>query len=178
MQGETDWQENALHLQGEDLTSREVVILNIASEKHLRMTPETDVRFSNSIKSDCPVLDEEGIWMRKGSPMVHCYKVCRLDFSAKGLPGARVESWGHKHGLQAAFLRYNRQVFCWMDAWLGLKISDVDGFNDGFLEAGREQQRPGKPLKEAVTAMATEIAAETSAGLAFSFSDETNPFFA
>lgn len=178
VQGETDWQDNALQLQGEELASREVVVLNIASEKHLRMTPDTDVRVFKSKESDRPVLDENGIWMRRGSPMIHCYKVCRLGLSAKGLPGSRIESWGHKHGLQAAFIRYNRQVFCWMDSWLGLKISDVDGFGDGILEAGREQQRLGKPMKEAVTAMATEIAAESSAGLAFAFSDETNPFFA
>lgn len=175
---ENRWQENALRLKDEELASREVVVLNIASEKHLRMTPDTDVRAFESKKGDRPVLDEDGVWMRQGSPMVHCYKVCRLDISAKSLPGSRIESWGHKHGLEASFLRYNRQVFCWMDSWLGLKINDVDGFDDNFLEARHEQQRPGKPMKEAVTAMATEIAAESSAGLAFAFSDETNPFFA
>lgn len=170
---------NALRLGKKELSEREVVKLDIASEEHLRMTPDTDVRAFRSTKTPRPALDEDGVWMRSGMPMMCCYRVARLDVSTKGLPGSRIESWGQKHGLQFAFLRYNRQVLCWMDSWLGLGIGDVDGLNDGFREATRTRPRTRtRPIEVAATTIATELAAESSAGLAFSFSDETNPFFA
>lgn len=101
--------------------------------------------------------------------MMCCYKVARLDVSANGLPGRRIEMWGMRHGVQKMFIHYNRQVVCWMDAWLGLGIGDVDGFGETWRERG---------CVEKAAAVVTEIAAESSAGLAFAFSDETNPFFA
>lgn len=166
--------DNALALSAGELAQREVVQLDIASDEHLRRTPETDVRSFRSAKSERPVLGNDGLWIRQGSPVMCCYKVARLDCSAKGLPGARIERWGHKNGLQAAFIHYNRQVLCWMDAWLDLDIADVDGFHEGLADEARPRRRK---RAEAATTIATEIAAETSAGLAFSFSDETNPFF-
>lgn len=169
--GDTD---NALKLCEKELESREVVNLNIASDELLNMTPETDVRQFQSKKHVHPMLDEAGAWIRSASPMMCCYRVARLDVCTKGLPGSRIEGWGHRHGLQAAFLHYNRQVFCWMDSWFGLRVSDVDGFHDGVREKGSLK----KKIEAAATSIATEIAGESSAGLAFAFSDETNPFFA
>jgi len=177
--------ENALGLSDEELQMRDVAKLNIADERQLSMTPETDVRNFKSKETERPILDEEGIWMRAESPVMCCYKVCRLDVSTNGLPGRRIEHWGHRHGLQSSFLRYNRQVFCWIDSWIGLGVADVDGFNDGFTEnavigldvdvAENKGIRPR--LEAAANSIATELATETSAGLAFAFSDETNPFF-
>lgn len=168
--------ENALGLSEDELAARQVVRLNIGDDSVLGMTPETDVHKFQSCVADVPVMDREGVWMRGASPVMCCYKVCRLEVSTKGLPGRRVERWGHRHGLQAAFIRYNRQVLCWIDSWLGLSVADVDGLNDGLRESAQTTGiRPR--LEAAATTFATEIAAESSAGLAFAFSDETNPFF-
>lgn len=168
---DTGKQENALDLTRSDLSGREVVKLDIASEEHLRLTTDTDVRSFRSKLEPRPTLDAEGVWLRDsgGGPMMCCYRVARLDVATKGLPGGRIERWGHRHGLQFAFLRYNRQVLCWMDSWLRLGIADVDGMGGEGPLGKREMAK---------TTIATEIAAESSAGLAFSFSDETNPFFA
>lgn len=164
--------ENALSLPASELSAREVVALDIASEEHLGMTADTDVRGFRSSREARPVLDGDGVWLRGGAPMMCCYRVARLDVATKGLPGGRIERWGHRHGFQFAFLRYNRQALCWMDSWLGLGIGDVDGLGGKPTEGRRAKREMAK------TTIATEIAAESSAGLAFSFSDETNPFFA
>lgn len=168
-------QANALSLSEDDLLRREVVNLNIASEEHLRLTPETNVQVYKSEKANLPDLDPGGAWIQSTGPIMCCYRVARLGVSTKGLPGPSMENWGHRHGLQAAFLHYNRQVLCWMDSWFGLNIADVDGFGE---KARQIVPRLRPRLEAAATTLATEIAAETSAGLAFSFSDETNPFCA
>lgn len=100
-----------------------------------------------------------------------CYKVARLEVSQRGLLGARIERWGQRHALQQAFLHYNRQALCWMEHWIGLGIADVDGF-------GGASAVDGGMSGEGAAAVATEIATESNVGLAFSFSDETNPFLA
>lgn len=171
---DTGVRENALGLSDEELEQREVVDLNIGSEELLRMTPETDVRELHSTKADCVALDAGGMWIRKTSPIMCSYRVARLGISSRALPGSRIEKWGHRNGLQTAFLRYNRQVFCWMDCWLGLDVSDVDGLNDN----AKEKRGFRSKMEAAASSLATEIAAESSAGLAFAFSDESNPFFA
>lgn len=172
-------QNNALGLKKDELDQRGIVNLNIASEDHLRMTKETNVLEFQSKKSRRPALDAEGIWVREGDPIMCCYKVCRLHVSKPGLPGSQIEKWGHKHGLQTAFLRFHRQQFCWIDSWLGLRMADVDGLNDGVDDTSPRKITGIRPkLESAATMLATEISAESSAGLAFSFSDETNPFFA
>lgn len=138
------------------------------------MTPETNVQLFESKKTALRKLDPGGTWIREGSPTMCCYRVARLDVSTKGLPGPRIETWGHRHGLQASFLHYNRQVFCWMDAWLGLSIGDVDGLGDG----PKEKKGLMSGIEAAATTIATELTTESSAGLVFSSSDETNPFLA
>lgn len=172
-------QENALSLSEEELKQREIVNLNIASEEFLHMTPETNVVNFKSQSLVRPRLDAEGLWMNNSTPIMCCYRVARINMSAKGLPGSRIEQWGHRSAMTAAFLHYNRQVICWMDSWYGLDVSSVDGSSGATRSAltnkcSRHGLRPR--IEAAATALATEIAAESSAGLAFSFSDETNPF--
>lgn len=178
IEGDRGSHTNALSLNEEELNQRKVLNLNIASEEHLRMTNETNVQLFQSQKTGRPMLDANGIWIRESDPVMCCYKVCRLHVSKPGLPGSRMERWGHKHALTAAFIRFHRQQLCWIDSWLGKHVSEVDGMNDGF--AGNQIDKLGgiRPKLESVaTTLATEISAETSAGLAFAFSDETNPFF-
>lgn len=150
--------ENALGLNEADLKARKVVLLDMASEEHLRLSPETNVRETHCKTRAQPKLDGSGAWIRTAAPIMCCYKVCRLEVSKRGLPARRIEQWGQRFGLQASFLRFNRQALCWMDAWLGLDARDIAGMSGG-------------------TVLATELAAESNAGLAlFSSSDETNPF--
>lgn len=169
-----EFQHNAFNVDERELDLRQVVTLNIASDQQLHMPLDADVRKFRPKSTSRPILDEDGIWMRTAHPIMHCYKLCRFDFNVKGMPGRRIEKWGHKHGLEYAFLRFNRQVFCWMDSWFGLDIADVD--NLAIARPKTHHRGPIKPIKKAVAAITTEIAAETSAGLAFAISDETNPF--
>lgn len=171
--------ENALKLSEEELAHREVVDLNIASEEHLKMTAETNVAKFESRVSKRSRLDAQGEWIAQGSPVMCCYKVVRFDVSAKGMPARRIEQWGHRNAMQAAFVHYNRQVLCWMDQWYGLDISAVDGLcgKRGELGAISERKHGLRPrIEAAATVLATELAAESTAGLAFFFADQTNPF--
>lgn len=171
--------ENALKLSEEELGQREVVDLNIASEEHLNMTAETNVVEFESKVSKRSRLDAQGDWITQGSPMMCCYKVVRFDVSAKGLPGRRIEQWGHRNAMQAAFVHYNRQVLCWMDHWHGMDMGAVDGLGGRSAQRSAVVDRKsvlGPRIEAAATVLATELAAESTAGLAFSFADQTNPF--
>lgn len=178
---------NALRLSDADLQNRQVVTLNIANEEHLSMTAETNVQNCRSVKAHRPVLDADGIWIRgEQHPVMCCYKVARLHASKFGL-GSRIEKWGHKHGLQASFLRFHRKQWCWIDSWFGLNVSDVDGMNDGFQDPPRPTKRREStsstfhhrsPSLSTSSISSASTTAECAAALAFAFSDETNPFFA
>lgn len=178
---------NALSLPEPELQDREVIQLNIASEEHLSMSTEANVQNFQSLKSGRPVLDAEGVWIRgKNHPVMCCYKVARLHVSKFGI-GSRIERWGHKHGLQNALLRFHRKQWCWIDSWYGLNVSDVDGFNDGFEDppppSKRRETSTASPSfhhrsPSTSTVSSSSSAAECAATVAFSFSDETNPFFA
>lgn len=155
------------------------------------MTTETNVQTLNSYKTSVPAMDAEGIWIREGDPMMCCYKVARLHVCKLGLPGSRIEKWGHNHGLQSSFLRFHRQQLCWIDSWFGLRVSDVDGMNDGWIDEkverrrrkeeemgiGRGGRRRSRVLDNVACALSTDGLAECTAGLVFASSDESNPFF-
>lgn len=174
--------ENPFKLDADQIEDRELIVLNIANEEQGRMTKETNIRKVNLQKFDGSIPDERGEWFEENENEMMCsYKLCRLDVSTKGLPGKQIERWGHRHGLQHAFMRFNRRVFCLMDSWLGLELRDSDTIFDNAKESldNVGNKRGLRPILEATaTNIATELAAESSAGLAFSISDETNPFFA
>lgn len=145
------------------------------------MPNDYDVQTFQSEKTGRAVLDSAGVWIRDSNPLMCCYKVCRLHVSTRGLPASRIERWGHLHGLQTAFLRVHRQQLCWIDSWFGLRVGDVDGINDGqghVSNATRPQLASAVIVEQVAATAASELAAEASAALAFSISDETNPFFA
>lgn len=180
---------NALNLSDDDLSTRQVVHLNIASEEHLKFTSGTNVRELNSKKKESiPVMDEDGVWIREGDPIMCCYKVAKLHVNKKlGLPAAKIEQWGHKHGLQLSFLRFHRKQLCWIDSWSHLNVSDVDGMNDGVCHSNTS-----KSLKDKITDTGKIIRDNVDCALStngitsseyqhhvnniFAFSDESNPF--
>lgn len=169
-------EKNALNLDETELNQRQVVNVNIASDYFMKMSDDANVREFRSTKVTLPILDADGVWIREGNPVMCCYKVCRLHVSGIGLPSSRMEEWGHRHGLLTAFLRFHRQQLCWIDSWTGLRIGDVDGFNDSHQQAQKLQGAFHSSIKAAASVLATEVSSESIAGLAFAKSDETNPF--
>lgn len=140
------------------------------------MSEDANIQDFQSESTSLPVLDSDGVWIREAHPVMCCYKVCRLHVSTVGLPASRIEEWGHRHGLLPAFLRFHRQQLCWIDSWHRLQIGDVDGFNDDFPTNQQSRGSFRSPMKAAANVLATEVATESMAGLAFLMSDETNPF--
>lgn len=153
---------NALNLRAEELGSREVVMLDIASEEKLGMSTDVDIRSFRPKTVDREVL-AAGVWSRKHDPVMCCYKVCRLNVSTP-----RVKAFCQRY-LQSSFIRYNRQAYVWMDSWRGLGLSDIPG------------ALPGEPEATQVL-FATELSADLpilglgAARDLFDSSDQTNPF--
>lgn len=154
---------NALDLRADELASREVVMLDIASEEKLRMAGDADVRGFRSESGNRGEL-HAGVWSRRHNPIMCCYKVCRLNITAP-----RIETFCQRY-LQSSFIRYNRQVFVWMDSWLGLGLTDIPGAVPMDV-----------PLERAQVIVATELSADMPLGLAaavelFDSADLSNPF--
>jgi hypothetical protein len=60
--------------------------------------------------------------------MMTCYKLVTVEFKWFGLQGT-VEALIHKiiHGV---FVKFHRQLFCWMDQWHGLTMTDIRQIED------------------------------------------------
>lgn len=115
-------QENAVNLTDEDLSKRKVVHLNIASDTTVPMEEGEDPTKFVSAKTDRGNL--KSTFIEEHEPIMTCYKVCKLRFKVFGLQ-SKVEQWGHQYGLRAPFLKYHRKLFCWIDEWYGLTLSDI-----------------------------------------------------
>lgn len=153
---------NALNLRADELGTREVIVLDIASEERLRMSDDADVKSFRSESVDRGAL-AAGVWSRKHDPIMCCYRVCRLNVSAP-----RIHAFCHRY-LQSSFIRYNRKAYVWMDSWLGLGLTDIPG------------ALPGEP-EGAQVLLDTELSADLpvlglgAARELFDSSDQTNPF--
>lgn len=169
---------NALGLKPDELNSRHVVTLDIASEENMRMTPDADVRAFYTSKGGGRGHLEAGTWFRSSSPVMCCYKVCRLDIGHK----PRVEQWGQRF-VQGSFIRYNRQALVWMDSWLGLALGDIPGAEPGpgpSSSSESDRYMHAAAVKQNTrTLVATELATDAvglAAAVAFARADETDPF--
>jgi hypothetical protein len=58
-----------------------------------------------------------------------CYKVVKLRFKVFALQ-SKVESWGQQYGIRNPFVQAHRRLFCWMDEWYGLTITDIRKMED------------------------------------------------
>jgi len=115
-------QENVHNLTPEQLKKREVDFIDIAADKidKKEYKKEEDPTLVKSEKTGRGPLTEG--WKEK-QPLMCCYKLVTVEFHMFGLQG-KVESYLHNFE-RNLFLRFHRQVYCWLDEWFGMTMEDI-----------------------------------------------------
>ncbi|XP_015925004.2 phosphatidylinositol transfer protein alpha isoform [Parasteatoda tepidariorum] len=128
-------QENAHELPPEKLKIREVQFIDIGNDQ----VPSKDYKESEdpskfkSQKTGRGPLT--GNWKESVNPVMTAYKLVTVEFKWLGLQ-TRVEQFIQRTE-QRLFLKFHREVFCWIDQWYGLTMADIRRMED---ETKRELQ--------------------------------------
>eukprot|EP01111_Echinosteliopsis_oligospora_P016261 TRINITY_DN667_c0_g1_i1.p1 TRINITY_DN667_c0_g1~~TRINITY_DN667_c0_g1_i1.p1 ORF type:complete len:258 (-),score=60.36 TRINITY_DN667_c0_g1_i1:95-868(-) len=115
-------QENIHKLTPDQLKKREVDNIDISTEKAEKKDykESEDPTLVRSEKADRGPLTEG--WKQK-KPIMCCYKLVTVEFKKFGLQGT-VENFLMKFE-RDLFLKFHKQVYCWLDEWFGMSIQDV-----------------------------------------------------
>jgi len=118
--GET---ENAHRLTEDELKKREVIYIDIANDPVRSgdyKADEDPTKFKSEKSGRGPLT---GRWKDTTTPVMCAYKLVRCEFIWFGLQG-RVEKF-IMNGERRIFTNFHRQVFCWMDKWLGMTMEEI-----------------------------------------------------
>uniref|UniRef100_A0AC34G9C1 Phosphatidylinositol transfer protein n=1 Tax=Panagrolaimus sp. ES5 TaxID=591445 RepID=A0AC34G9C1_9BILA len=135
--------ENALNASTKVLKQREVVVLDIYQDEHLKKTDiksDTDPRNFKSVKTGRGPLTDD--WSQTTEPVMCCYKLVTAYFKWTGFQG-KVEKKIHA-SYPRLFTKFNREVFCWIDKWYDLTMEDIRKHEEETAENLREQLENGK----------------------------------
>jgi len=117
--------ENAHNLSPTELSKREVVQVNIASDHEFLhsadVKPETSPSQFVSQKTGRGPLNSS--WRETCHPVMCAYKLVTVHFKWFGLQ-KMVESFTHQQ-YPRLFSKFHREVFCWIDKWHGLTMEDI-----------------------------------------------------
>jgi len=107
-----------------DSSTVEVDIVDIALDPidPAKYKPEEDPTIYESQKNGRGKLKQD--WRETEKPIMCSYKLCKVEFRYWGFQ-TRTEAFIHKAALRDVFLLGHRQVFCWLDEWLGLTMEDI-----------------------------------------------------
>lgn len=129
--------QNALGLTDEELSSREILSMDIAydelGEKYYKK--EEDCRYFKSGKTDRGPLKEG--WRMNTHPIMCSYKLVKIEFNVWGL-AYRVESYVHS-AVKDILLAGHRQAFAWIDQWYDMTLDDVRNYEKDIQEKTNEK---------------------------------------
>jgi len=145
-------QENVHKLEGDALKQREVDFIDISAEPEDKKNykKEEDPTLVRSEKGERGPLTPG--WQKK-KPLMCCYKLVTAEFKMWGFQG-KVESFLMKFE-RNLFYDFHRQVYCWLDEWLGMNMDSVREFEaktkrdlDDKLKEGETKEGDSKDGKK------------------------------
>eukprot|EP01113_Clastostelium_recurvatum_P006901 TRINITY_DN1316_c0_g1_i1.p1 TRINITY_DN1316_c0_g1~~TRINITY_DN1316_c0_g1_i1.p1 ORF type:complete len:272 (-),score=68.02 TRINITY_DN1316_c0_g1_i1:103-918(-) len=121
-------QENIHGLSDKELKDREVDVIDIGKDKVDKKDykPEEDPTLVRIEKAGRGPLGEG--WTKATKPIMCCYKLVTVEFKMFGFQ-TRVEKFMQEME-RNIFLKFHRQVYCWMDEYFGWSMEDVRKFED------------------------------------------------
>ncbi|KAL1456523.1 hypothetical protein WDU94_001247 [Cyamophila willieti] len=141
-------QENVHELTDDQLKQREVVRIDIANDPisaNDYKENEDPTKFKSEKTGRGPLL---GNWIEKYAaegPIMTAYKLVQGQFLWRGLQ-TRVENFMFNTHKRLS-IKFNRQVFCWMDSWYDLTMEDIRRIEDetkGQLDTQRLEKVSGQ----------------------------------
>eukprot|EP01137_Pigoraptor_chileana_P010456 Opistho-2@60126 len=134
--------ENVHNLPEDLLKQREIVNIDIVNDPVERKdyVEEEDPSKFRSEKANRGPLDKE--WKSKATPSMTAYKLVSVEFKWWGLQG-KVESFIQK-AERRLFLKFHRQLFCWLDKYFGLTMADIRALEEKVKIELDEQRAKGE----------------------------------
>eukprot|EP01112_Ceratiomyxa_fruticulosa_P007814 TRINITY_DN2032_c0_g1_i1.p1 TRINITY_DN2032_c0_g1~~TRINITY_DN2032_c0_g1_i1.p1 ORF type:complete len:275 (+),score=27.78 TRINITY_DN2032_c0_g1_i1:205-1029(+) len=124
-------QENIHGLTEEELKARQVEFIDITEkldEKEYKASE--DPTLVRSEKAGRGPLQKD--WQKTSAPIMTCYKLVKVEINGMWFGGTiegKIMSVEHN-----IFLKFHKQVFCWLDEWFGWTIEDVRRYEDQIKE--------------------------------------------
>jgi hypothetical protein len=132
-----------LSLDGKPVSFADVpeVFINIAEP--LDGSEESDPTKTRSEKAGRGPIPPLGNWWEKfPDPMMTCYKLVRMNFKYYGLQ-TKVENYFVEEE-RKLFLRFHKNVYCWMDKWHGLSMEDIRALESKTQAELKEKLKDGE----------------------------------
>jgi len=141
-------QDNVHNLTPEQLKKREVDFIDIAADKidKKEYKKEEDPALVKSEKAGRGPLTEG--WKEK-QPLMCCYKLVTVEFKMFGLQG-KVESFLQNFE-RNLFLKFHRQVYCWLDEWFGMSMEDIRNFENQIKQDLDNKLKEGEGAESSTT---------------------------
>jgi len=119
-------QDNCLKLPQEELSVREVDVIDIAYDPidPTRYKVEEDPTIFKSQKTGRGQLQRDWFKNNASTPIMCSYKVCKVEFRYWGVQ-SRVENYIQRSAIRDILFMGHRQVFCWIDEWADLDMKDI-----------------------------------------------------
>jgi len=124
-------QENVHNLPKKELKKRDVEMIDITSpvEKKDYKEEEDPTKFKSEKTGRGPL--EEG-WIENADPVMCAYKLVTVEFRWWGLQ-TKIENF--MMGMETnIFLKFHKQIFCWIDEWYGMSMEEVRKYEDELRE--------------------------------------------
>ncbi|CAD6187757.1 unnamed protein product [Caenorhabditis auriculariae] len=136
--------ENAHGLGAEELAKREVININIANDNEFLNSSDiqpstTPGTFISSKTGRGPL---KGNWRETAQPVMCAYKLVTVYFKWFGFQKI-VEGYAHAQ-YPRLFSKFHREVFCWIDQWHGLTMTDIRAIEDKAQRELEEQRKSGQ----------------------------------
>lgn len=120
--------ENAHELSPEKLRMREIEYIDIGNDT-VAAKDYNELADPSKFKSEKTGRGPlTGDWRETVDPVMCAYKLVTVEFKWLGLQ-TKVESFIQSTE-QRLFLKFHREVFCWMDQWHGLTMADIRRMED------------------------------------------------
>uniref|UniRef100_A0A4W6DFU8 Phosphatidylinositol transfer protein beta isoform n=1 Tax=Lates calcarifer TaxID=8187 RepID=A0A4W6DFU8_LATCA len=137
--------ENVHDLDEQTWRTVEVVPIDIASKDEVApgdYKPEEDPALFHSAKTDRGPLGPE--WkneLKTDCPYMCAYKLVTVKFRWWGLQ-TKVENFIHRQE-KRIFTNFHRQLFCWIDKWVGLTMEDIRRMEEETQKELEEMRQKG-----------------------------------
>uniref|UniRef100_A0A3B4F449 Phosphatidylinositol transfer protein beta isoform n=1 Tax=Pundamilia nyererei TaxID=303518 RepID=A0A3B4F449_9CICH len=137
--------ENVHELDEQTWRTVEVVPIDIANKEEVApgdYKPEEDPALFHSAKTDRGPLGPE--WkseLKADCPYMCAYKLVTVKFKWWGLQ-TKVENFIHRQE-KRIFTNFHRQLFCWIDKWVGLTMEDIRRMEEETQKELEEMRQKG-----------------------------------
>ena len=119
-------QDNVFNLKGDDLKNRKVEFIDIITKprKEEEYKADEDPCIFKSKKTGRGELVKG--WEKDSKPVMCAYKLVTVECKVWGVQ-TKAEDFAHKTQSDI-FLKFHRQLFCWIDDWVELTLEDIRRF--------------------------------------------------